>query len=81
MYKVDIVYICQMDFNNPRSYREIICPGKPGQLFLLANWPLIGTHLTSWTKNNNSSNARFFVIPCKYSNVAFLQRDPAYISL
>lgn len=24
MYKVDIVYICQMDFNH-RSYREIIC--------------------------------------------------------
>jgi hypothetical protein len=42
MYKVDIVYICQMDFNNPRSYREIICPGKPGKPFssckLAAYW-------------------------------------------
>jgi len=34
MYKVDIVYICQMDFNNERSYREIICSGKPELFFL-----------------------------------------------
>jgi len=34
MYKVDIVYICQMDFNNARSYREIICSGKPEFFFL-----------------------------------------------
>jgi len=33
MYKVDIVYICQMDFNN-RSYREIICSGNLKTFFL-----------------------------------------------
>jgi hypothetical protein len=46
MYKVNIVYICQMDFNNARSYREIICSGKPEFFFFLQigrllghNWP------------------------------------------
>ena len=33
MYKVDIVYICQMDFNN-RSYREIICSENLKTFFL-----------------------------------------------
>lgn len=42
MYKVNIVYICQMDFNNARSYREIICSGKPEFFFFLQIGRLLG---------------------------------------
>jgi len=48
MYKVDIVYTCQMDFNN-RSYREIICSGnlKPSSCKLAASIkPLLGQKTT-----------------------------------